>query len=290
MESTTVAVDLAKSVFEVAVANAPGPRAVDDDAHGTHQCPAGSAAGAWPESAGRCADSRAGGSSAAGVGDGVARCVAARAGQRAGGDPGRWRTASPSSTANCGSWPPLTRSARCCRPCPVWTVGGDHPGRPVGHIHAFGRGRQFASWVGFDAARVLERRPPATRTHQQTRRPLPAVPADPRLPLISTTYPFTKTGVRICPTGRGCCSTTTQVHRAPSNREEGSQPRRDAGHRLTTTRRTPGTSATRDGFRRSFFRRRLLRSCGVRLARRVQRGNEKTPNFVSLVRTAVTRT
>ena len=31
----------------------------------------------------------------------------------------RWRTASPSSTANCGSWPPPTRSARCCRRCPV---------------------------------------------------------------------------------------------------------------------------------------------------------------------------
>ena len=30
---------------------------------------------------------------------------------------GRWRTASPSSTAT--SWPPPTRSARCCKPCPV---------------------------------------------------------------------------------------------------------------------------------------------------------------------------
>ena len=52
----------------------------------------------------------------------------------------------------------------------------------VGHIHAFSRGRQFASWVGLTAARILERRPPTTRTHQQTRRPLPAVHADPRWP------------------------------------------------------------------------------------------------------------
>ena len=35
--------------------------------------------------------------------------------------------ASPSSTANFGSWPPLTRSARCCRPCPASDCWGRPP-------------------------------------------------------------------------------------------------------------------------------------------------------------------
>ncbi len=52
----------------------------------------------------------------------------------------------------------------------------------VAHIHAFRRGRHFASWLGLTPQRALERVPPPSRSHQQARRRLSALFADARRP------------------------------------------------------------------------------------------------------------
>ena len=64
----------------------------------------------------------------------------------------------------------------------IGLLGGDHPGR-YGRSHPCVQPWAPVCKLGrVDAERILERRPPTTRTHQQTRRPLPAVHADPRWP------------------------------------------------------------------------------------------------------------
>lgn len=61
---------------------------------------------------------------------------------------GHWRSGSPKSTASCRSWLRPTRvSARTQTVPGVGSLTATALVGAVGHIHAFGRGRTFASWL-----------------------------------------------------------------------------------------------------------------------------------------------